>query len=99
MQKYLKPVLQKLGALQFPSPNGLGFQVQILITTNLKVWKKKFSYPCLGFFHQNHCNVLLKQFHFRKNLLMQMRENTDLPWQKPQQLPSAEANFKGWRVD
>ena len=30
------------------------------------------------------------------NLLMQIRENTDFPWQKPQQLPSAKANFGGW---
>ena len=53
LQKYLKPVLQKLGTLQFPSPNGLGFQVQKLIKKNLKVGKKIFPYPCLGFFHQN----------------------------------------------
>ena len=26
---------------------------------------------------------------------MHIRENTDFPWQKPQQLPSAEANFDG----
>ena len=37
LQKHLKPVLQKLGTLQFPSPNGLGFQVQKLIMANLKV--------------------------------------------------------------
>ena len=50
LQKYLKPVLQKLGTLQFPSPTGLGFQVQKLIMTNLKVGKKFFSISLLGLF-------------------------------------------------
>ena len=56
LQKYLKLVLQKLGTLQFPSPSELGFQVQKLIMTNLKVGKFFFPYPCLGFFHQSHPN-------------------------------------------
>ena len=52
--KISKLVSQKLGTHQFPSPNGLGFQVKKLVLINLKVGKKKFSYPCLGFYHQNH---------------------------------------------
>ena len=54
LQKYLKQVSQKFSTLQFPSPNGLGFQVQKLIMTNLKVAKKNSPYPCLGFSQQNH---------------------------------------------
>ena len=27
---------------------------------------------------------------------MHIRENTDFPLQKPQQLPSTKANFEGW---
>ena len=50
LEKYLKLVLQKLGTLQFPGPNGLGFQVQKLIMTNLKVGKKIFSISLLGLF-------------------------------------------------
>ena len=50
LQKYVKPVLQKLGTLQFPSPNGLGFQVQKLIMTNLKVEKKIFHILAWAFF-------------------------------------------------
>ena len=41
LQKYLKLVLQKFSTLQLPSPDGLGFQVQKLIMTNLKSKKKK----------------------------------------------------------
>ena len=48
LQKYLK-----LGTQQFPTLNRLGFQVQKLIMTNLKVWQKNFLYPCLGFFYRN----------------------------------------------
>ena len=47
LQKYLKLVSQKLGTLQFLNPNELGFQVQKLIVTNLKV-RKKNPYPCFG---------------------------------------------------
>ena len=54
LQKYLKPVLQRLGTLPFPSRNELGFQVQKLIVTNLKVGKNFSPYPPFGFFHQNH---------------------------------------------
>ena len=50
LQKYLKPVLQKLGTLQFPSPKGLGFQVQKLIMTNLKVGKTFFHILAWAFF-------------------------------------------------
>ena len=50
LQKYLKPVLQKLGTLRFPSPNGLGFQVQKWIMTNLKVGKKNFFITFLELF-------------------------------------------------
>ena len=39
--------------------------------------------------------MLLRQFQLGSNLLTHIRENTDFPWQKPWQLPSAEANFKG----
>ena len=35
----------------------------------------------------------LKQFCLGYNLLTHVRENTDFPWQRPQQLPSAEAKF------
>ena len=50
LQKYLKPVLQKLGTLRFPSPNVLGFQVQKWIMTNLKVGKKIFFITFLELF-------------------------------------------------
>ena len=52
--KISKTGFTKIGHTQFPSPNGLGFQVQKLIVTNLKVGKKIFPYPYLGIFHQNH---------------------------------------------
>ena len=49
LQKYLKPVSQKLGLLQFSSPNGLGFQVKKkLIVTDLIVGKIIFSISLLG---------------------------------------------------
>ena len=35
----------------------------------------------------------LKQFYVGYNLLTHVRENTDFPWQRPQQLPSAKAKF------
>ena len=38
--------------------------------------------------------MLIRQFHLGNNLPMHNTENTDFPWQKPRQLPSAEA--KGW---
>ena len=50
LQKHLKPVLQKLGTLRFPSSNGLGFQVQKWIMTNLKVGKKMFFITFLELF-------------------------------------------------
>ena len=50
LQKYLKPVLQRLGTLPFPSRNGLGFQVQKLIVTNLKVGKFFLHILLLAFF-------------------------------------------------
>ena len=52
LQKYLKLVSQKFGTLQFPSPNGLGFQVKKLVVTNLKVGKKHFFFfiSLLGLF-------------------------------------------------
>ena len=57
LQKYLQPVFQRLGTLQFPSSKGLGFQVQKLIITNLKIEKNFSPYSRLGFFHQNHPEV------------------------------------------
>ena len=39
---------------------------------------------------------MLRQFCCGSNLLTHIRENTDFLRQKPQQLPSAEANFEGW---
>ena len=50
LQKYLKLVSQKLGTLQFPSPNELGFQVKKLVVTNLKVGNFFFSISLLGLF-------------------------------------------------
>ena len=61
LQKYPKPVFQKLGTLQFPSPNGLGFQVKKLIVTNLKVGKIFFPYPYLVFSHQNYPDIIYDQ--------------------------------------
>ena len=37
LQKYLKPVLQKLDTLQFPAPMGWVFKYKKKIVTNLKV--------------------------------------------------------------
>ena len=49
-QKYLKPVLQKLGTLQFPSPNGLGFQVKKTDCYKFESWKKIFHILAWAFF-------------------------------------------------
>ena len=38
-----------MGTLQIPSPGGLGFQVQKLIATDLKVKKKLFQCPPWAF--------------------------------------------------
>ena len=43
-------------------------------------------------------NMLLGQFCLGNNLPTHIRENTDFPWQKPWQLPSAQANFKGCKI-
>ena len=42
---------------------------------------------------------MLRQFRLSNNLPTHIRENTDFPQEKPQKLPSAEANFEGhdWR--
>ena len=39
--------------------------------------------------------MLLRQFCLGNNLPTHIRENTDFPLQKPQQLLSAKANFEG----
>ena len=40
---------------------------------------------------------MLRQFHLGNNFPMHIiKENTGFLRQKPQQLPSAEANFEGW---
>ena len=55
----------------------------------------------LHFFIIDNCNQgsllrkCLKMFCLCNNLLMHINENTDFLRQKPQQLPSAKANFKG----
>ena len=69
LQKYLKPVLRKLGTLQFLSPNGLGFQVQKLIMTNLKVGGKKFPYPYLAFFTRITLALILPWIKFLWNMM------------------------------
>ena len=38
---------------------------------------------------------MFRQFHLCNNLLMHIRQNTDFPQQKRQQLPSAEVNIEG----
>ena len=48
--EYLKLVSQKLGTLQFPSPNGLGFQVKKLVMTILKVRQNFFHIFAWAFF-------------------------------------------------
>ena len=50
--KISKTSLTKIGHTAVPI--GLGFQVEKLIVTNLKVGKKMFPCSCLDFFHQNH---------------------------------------------
>ena len=40
---------------------------------------------------------VVKTVCFDNNLPTHIRENTDFPQQKPQQLPSAKANFEGCR--
>ena len=39
--------------------------------------------------------MLLRKFCLGNNLQMPIRVNTDFPWQKPSQLPSAKANLEG----
>ena len=41
-------------------------------------------------------SVPLKQFRLGNNLPTHIRENTDFPWQRPRQLPSAEAKLDGY---
>ena len=50
LQKYVKPVLQKLGTLQFPRPNGLGFQVPVTDYDKFESWKKLFFISLFGLF-------------------------------------------------
>ena len=38
---------------------------------------------------------MLRQFCLGNNLQANIKENTDFPQQKPQQLPNAEVNFEG----
>ena len=38
---------------------------------------------------------MLRQFCLGNNLRTNIKENTDFPQQKPQQLPNAEVNFEG----
>ena len=38
---------------------------------------------------------MLRQFCLGNNLQTNIKENTDFPQQKPQQLPNAEVNFEG----
>ena len=38
---------------------------------------------------------MLRQFYLSNNLQTNIKENTDFPQQKPQQLSNAEVNFKG----
>ena len=40
---------------------------------------------------------VVKIIRLGNNLPTHIREYTDFLWQKPQQLPSAKANFKGWK--
>ena len=40
--------------------------------------------------------MLLRQFCLGNNLPMHIKENTKFRRQKPRQLPSAQANFKGY---
>ena len=39
--------------------------------------------------------MLLRQFRLGNNLPTYIKENIDLPWQKPRQLSGAETNFEG----
>ena len=41
-------------------------------------------------------SMLLRQVCLSNDLLTHIKENTDFLQQKPQQLPSIKANFKGW---
>ena len=64
LQKYLRQVLQKLGTLQFSSPNGLSFKVKKLIVINLKV-KKSFL---LGLFLTRTNQVYSLKIRHLKNV-------------------------------
>ena len=53
--KMYKTGFAKIGHTAVSKPQLVGFQVKKLVVSNLKVGEKiLFSYPCLGFFHQNH---------------------------------------------
>ena len=54
LQKYLKSTSQKLHTLQYPSPNGWGFQVKKTGCSKFESSKEMFPYCCLEFFHQNY---------------------------------------------
>ena len=49
LQQYLKLVSQKLGTPQFPSPNGLGFQVKKTVCNKFESWNIFFT-SLLGLF-------------------------------------------------
>ena len=42
--------------------------------------------------------MLLRQLCLGNNLPRHIRENTDFPWQKPQQLLNAEGNLEGGMI-
>ena len=59
---------------------------------------KNEDFYFLQLFTQKLTWMLSKQVRLGINLLTHIRENTDFPWQKPWQLPNAEANFQDWII-
>ena len=49
----------KIGQTAVSKPQWVGFSSKKAGCDKFESWEKKFSYPCLGFFHQNHPNILI----------------------------------------
>ena len=60
-----------------------------------KEYKNENSLLFTVIYPKMNMNVVKRQFCFDNNFPMHIKENTDFFWQRPQQLPSAEANLEG----
>ena len=52
--KISKTGFAKIGHTAVSKPQWFGFSSKKTGCDKFESWEKKFSHPCLGFFHQNH---------------------------------------------